>query len=219
MSPEAHITYPQEDPSPAFTPRLSNNPYTQNATNVFANQYVGLEMPAPFPYSDTQMDWIFYNSSDDVFPYATQMFPSENTILGPNESSMLAMSHPNNLARHTSNLPAHSEPDQDSPLSRLQDPQPEEHGDPEDRWPMEWRAVPVQLSALPPLRNGHANMTYPSHHSLPSINDFTLATIQDYLRIPLEASPWQPVTLDHFPTKEKLDHCIDLYFLHFDQVS
>src|SRR6201999_2817913 len=32
-------------------------------------------------------------------------------------------------------------------------------------------------------------------------------------------SPWQEVNLKNFPSKEKLEYCIDLYFGHFHQAS
>lgn len=65
----------------------------------------------------------------------------------------------------------------------------------------------------------NADAVYPRRFSLLTVDDGTYESLQNCLRLPLTRSPWQPVSLEAFPSKEKLDYLIDLYFANFDHVS
>lgn len=41
--------------------------------------------------------------------------------------------------------------------------------------------------------------------------------MESWLRMPLEQNMWDAVSLQAFPSKERLDQCVDLYFAQFDQ--
>jgi hypothetical protein len=91
-------------------------------------------------------------------------------------------------------------------------------GGPDAPWPMAWNATPIQSFNLPPLGSQENYIKGPTYFSLTPISASTRTTLLNYLRLALENALWQNVSLDAFPSQEKLDHCVDMFFAHFDRV-
>ena len=148
----------------------------------------------------SQMDWVFFTIASTVFP--------------DHSSNALQMAlDPEGTGIQT------SEPVQSSPVGSLLEQtrsEPDGPGGPEDRWPMDWQAVPVQLSSLPTLEEGY-QVPLSIHYSTASMNDSALFKIYEYLELSLNTSPWQPVSLESLPGREPLNHFVDLYFVHFHE--
>jgi hypothetical protein len=90
---------------------------------------------------------------------------------------------------------------------------------PVEPWPMAWHSTPVHISALPPLRvREHENINRAQYFTIPSITSAAVSNLKDIL-LQSGSTPWQPVSLDEFPSQEQVDHCIDLYFKHCRWVS
>lgn len=58
-----------------------------------------------------------------------------------------------------------------------------------------------------------------SYTQLRDITDDDRVRIQQTAKICLEEPIWAPISFAAFPSKEKLDHCIDLFFVNFQPVS
>jgi hypothetical protein len=98
-------------------------------------------------------------------------------------------------------------------------PVPHNQCGPDDPWPMEWHATQGQALELPVLGgqqegSGSTPIFYPTTPVSPSAR----MALQDILRAPLMQSPWPILNTPSFPSEEKLNHCIDMYFMHFDRV-
>lgn len=168
------------------------------------------------------MEWVFDNNFNDTltpFPYSPSgPYSSMQTLTPiPNaaQAEGLAPSLPLNVERSPNG--------EDNQLSSTVSLTPTEHFEdgnvPEDQWPMEWRAVPVQLHAIPVLANVEGSSPYANHFDYPPITSQTRADLVNTLKLPMQKSPWQVVSLANFPSERTLDRCIDLYFVHFDKVS
>ena len=92
----------------------------------------------------------------------------------------------------------------------------------DDPWPMEWHATApsaVRNIVLPSLgddmQDSNSCLRY---FPTTSVTCATHLALQEYLQIPSRGSPWQSISLPNFPSKERLDYCIDMYFAHFHPV-
>lgn len=170
-----------------------------------------------YPTNVDSFGWVFDNDLDDVFP---SMLPSPRfDIPGMNLDCMFQESdveHPRNLEQADGQASAESEE-----LDDLPQPTPRDRCSPDDVWPMEWHAASNQRLTLPvlglPLED--SDMSLGSFYQLPNIDDRSRTRLLNSIRLPLERVPWQTVSLTNFPSNEKLDHCLDMFFRHFDRVS
>lgn len=101
-------------------------------------------------------------------------------------------------------------------LGGLLTPQPQEAGHPADPWPFDTPRPPQNHLSLPALgSNLQSSTTFSRFFDLMHLNDRTWYSLQRCLMLPFEHNPRQSLSLDQFPSKEKLDHCLDLYFAYF----
>ncbi|KAF2846860.1 hypothetical protein T440DRAFT_404814 [Plenodomus tracheiphilus IPT5] len=105
-------------------------------------------------------------------------------------------------------------------LGGLLVPQPQEtldHGDP---WPLESSRPPPKHICLPSIGSDqHDSNSRGRFNDLMAINDRTWHALQKCIRLPFEHNTLQSLNLDNFPSKEDLDHCIDLYFTRFQSMT
>lgn len=97
---------------------------------------------------------------------------------------------------------------------------PHNNCEPDDPWPMEWYATSLHNSELPLLGNPQEEeIDGSSFFGMIPVTDATRESLKDATRLPSGSPMWPELNLDKFPSKRKLDHCIDLYFAHFHRVS
>jgi hypothetical protein len=166
-------------------------------------------------------DWIFNASFDDALPYEARadgimsVQPSQSAGTSKQVSRQAVVG-----GQPSSELDPRRPIDGTIALTPTDEHQPEDRGAPEDRWPMEWHAVPVKLLSLPRLGGGDEHLPpQSSHFNIPATTPLTKAHLLNTVQLPMQGSPWQTVSLAEFPTEQMLDHCIDLYFVHFDKVD
>jgi hypothetical protein len=104
-----------------------------------------------------------------------------------------------------------------STFSILPTPEPQDTCGPNDPWPLEWHAEGQQALDLPNL-NDETNDRGATFYGMKSLGDSFRKKIQEAIRLPLEHPPWRAVSLANFPSKTKLDRCIDLFFAHHNSV-
>ncbi|RFU25958.1 hypothetical protein B7463_g10388, partial [Scytalidium lignicola] len=99
----------------------------------------------------------------------------------------------------------------------LPTPDPQDGSPPDDPWPMEFHASPSQRIILPPL--GEATEPYQTqkHYSTRVLSSSVHSALRHGIELPSERSPWRSVAVESFPNQQTLDHCIDMYFVHFHQ--
>ncbi|OQV01808.1 Fungal specific transcription factor domain-containing protein [Cladophialophora immunda] len=108
------------------------------------------------------------------------------------------------------------DPDSTTALGGLLTPQPQEMGDPGDPWPLDTPRPTQSHMALPALGGeGHDFHAFARFFSVMPVSDRTWHALRKCLMLPFEHNSIQSLNLDQFPSKEKLDHCIDLYFAYF----
>lgn len=90
--------------------------------------------------------------------------------------------------------------------------------DDEQNYPMVWPATQPKHLTLPRLGPSKGSNSLSSYFGLPSIGSRGASILQDVLKAPFEQSVWPSACIPSFPTPQELDHCIDLYFAHFDKV-
>ncbi|KIV82831.1 hypothetical protein PV11_04904 [Exophiala sideris] len=158
-------------------------------------------------------DWVFNDSVDDVVPYVDAvMAPTGSNYDGLRPSGLNIEQVPS-LNRATPGL--EGSVGSNNPFTPSEEPENSRVSVPEDRWPMEWHAVPAQLSSLPPLGQPGQLPTYSRHFELSPISASTREGILSSIRQSMQGSPWQAVSLSGFPSEATLDRCIDMYFAHF----
>lgn len=111
--------------------------------------------------------------------------------------------------------------DENSMMTGLPIPHPQEGCSADDPWPMEWHArveTYVNHIVIPSLGNDTPDPGL-KYFSTTPMSAEARSTLQEYVQIPSKGSPWRPVIMERFPSREKLDHCIDMYFVHFHPVS
>ena len=187
-------------------------------TAVAPQAIVDFNLSGPFFEADLQnsFDWMFQQGFDDVFASdAIDHFDSlamppgfAQTGQGLDQGSTVGLALPM--------LQSASRPR--SPLARLTVSRVDNHGYPEDRWPMEWKAKPVSLASLPSFEQSTHDGTSSSFYRLPAIDQNLRSTFIELLRAPLEQVTWPSVNLSAFPSSLMIDSCIDRYFACFDKV-
>jgi hypothetical protein len=169
---------------------------------------------------DTSLDWMFRSVDDDSFSMPFAASASGNH---PSEENMAPFQVPprQHNARPISDDRA-PQSDCDEAISQLELPsyRPRNRCDPDDPWPMEWYAVDMQRSELPMLgRPEEPDPNAGSYFGMDPISSSTREKMKDTARLAFERTLWPSINLDNFPSRSKLDHCIDLYFAHFHPVS
>lgn len=156
--------------------------------------------------------WIFEENLDEVFP-SVPASPRHN--LSAFTLGNADVQQAQNLEQEYQQTIIGSEE-----LEDLPQPTPRDHCSPDDVWPMEWHASSAQHLVLPTLGSVGEDfeVSSGSFYAVANITEQARARMENSIRLPLERTPWQTVSLAHFPSKEKLDHCIDLFFRHFDRV-
>jgi hypothetical protein len=194
----------------------------------------------------TGMDWIFSNSlPDTLIPPSSFLNPTyfeddvaaaENSAYQHNQQPNRPLVPPVEHSQMLSQLSIRSsgstrtEPSpQLSPFSidlngsAPTEPSsdiPRNNCEPDDPWPMEWYATSLHNSELPILGNPHdEEIDGSSFFGMIPLTDATIERLKEATRLPSETPMWPELNLDKFPSKQKLDHCIDLYFAHFHRVK
>ncbi|KEF51214.1 uncharacterized protein A1O9_12717 [Exophiala aquamarina CBS 119918] len=168
-----------------------------------------------FSTLDTNLGWIFSNNFEDIFA----SIPPSPGAAEPKATVGLPVERPELQKFQTGDLLL-NDLDTQIAIPDLPLPTPRDRCSPDDAWPMEWHASTEQRLVLPSLGQSSDGqlIEFGSFYSLSPITETTRATMSGSIRIPLQRIPWQAVSLANFPSKEKLDHCIDLYFRHFDYI-
>jgi hypothetical protein len=83
---------------------------------------------------------------------------------------------------------------------------------------MDWIPNPMQRLVLPQLGGSEDELPPASNFTATRIHPAIRAKLLDTIRTPLERGHWQPASIENFPSCPKLEHCIDMYFVHFNTV-
>lgn len=171
---------------------------------------------AAYPPGLDSFTWIFEDNLDDVFqstlpsPWHDLLATDFDFSTGKDEAQP-----PETLEQEDWEIDESSEE-----IDELPQPTPQDRCNPDDVWPMEWHAASAQCLTLPNLEpsNQDLDMKTGSFYPIQSVTESMRARLLNSVRLPLERVPWQTTSLANFPSKDKLDHCIDLFFRHFDRV-
>lgn len=169
-----------------------------------------------YPPGLDSFTWIFEDNLDDVFqstlpsPWHDLLATDFDFSTGKDEAQP-----PETLEQEDWEIDESNEE-----IDELPQPTPQDRCNPDDVWPMEWHAASAQCLTLPNLEplNQDLNMKTGSFYPIQSVTESMRARLLNSVRLPLERVPWQTTSLANFPSKDKLDHCIDLFFRHFDRV-
>lgn len=197
--------------TPHFTPQsLEWASDTQNLQanaspeHLLIDPYQGLSNQEIFvddlftSYQEHDLDWIFQtvNASDDIDFQSTIVDRSVGEGLGP--------------APSVENFSCNAQ----EPASVYQDNNPNK-----DSWLLDSTLLPERPLDIPGLGGDPGNRYYlGSHYQLDRVTDAGSKKIQQSIKVSLERPIWNTVTMKHFPSKEKLDHCIDLFFVNWRPV-
>lgn len=174
--------------------------------------------------------------ASDIFPaldmnsFVDLGFPDYNTMLNqntwPNALWLLSNEQPvlpidDMEASHMPAMQAmeDAELSQDDSLHKhMPVPERGRNLDEEDQYPMQWLATQPKCLTLALLGPSKSSNAFSSYFSLPRISSRGALVLEDILKAPYERSVWPLASVPSFPPSEDLDHCIDLYFAHFDKV-
>lgn len=151
---------------------------------------------------DLYLDWIFSTDMAELFNNA----PEQPQFLVPPEVPQQAPETNALRGRHLLH---------DSSALSLPVPDAQERFGPDDA--TVGPAAPLSHFSLPPLSLTPGFELYTSFFTTKPISSSTRELMQSWLRLPLEKGMWDNVSLSAFPSKEKLDHCIDLFFAQWDR--
>ncbi|KAK4945326.1 hypothetical protein LTR10_015485 [Elasticomyces elasticus] len=86
-------------------------------------------------------------------------------------------------------------------------------------WPMDGAIPTDRRLDIPKLGKNHSSLpSRPYFFRVSSITEDDRSKLQGSISYLLEKPLWTAVSLANFPSKEKLDHCIDLFFANFRPV-
>ena len=215
----------------AYTTQKAQFPNSPNSGYGLVADYPGINLDDPFAGSGFQWDcdWIFAPAGDDhdldfyplpdmpllVAPELSMTNKSDSRNEGWSATADRSVQEP---LQTTSAIDA-DESDISLKKTTLSTYDDRENG--AEGWPMEWSAEPrqVHLKRLPPLGTMFDQLKLLSHYSLPKVNSATMTNIKEKLKLGLSRVPWEEVSLNEFPDPQQIDMCLDLYFVHFDEVS
>ncbi|KAH8815524.1 hypothetical protein F5884DRAFT_772680 [Xylogone sp. PMI_703] len=204
-----------------------NNSFTPD-TDFLSAPSASVEFPMTEGYPDTidnlsgvnidwNLEWIFNSKFDESFQ---PIEPSVSVDNGP-DNSPDRFSEGNDAGIECS-TPLYNEQHMNTELSernagQLHSRYQHRRGS-NGTWPVDWKAGPGRISTLPALGALDQDFKALKHFPTLSITESTIAGLQDSFNLHLAKSPWKPVSLAGFPSKEKIDHCIDMYFKYFDWI-
>ncbi|PNP76440.1 hypothetical protein FNYG_10226 [Fusarium nygamai] len=86
-----------------------------------------------------------------------------------------------------------------------------------DNWLLSTAGTNYTQSLIIPQLGGDSDksLRYGSHFQMPKVVEAQRSQILNSAQTILERPLWKAVSLANFPSKAKLDHCIDLFFVHF----
>lgn len=147
------------------------------------------------------MDWILRDAGDRVdlnaFNYSSDHIPVDHT------SHLLWSTYQNpfNVAQE--------------PASKYK-----ENGLQQEAWLLDPPELAEQSLDIPGLGGHRTDQSKAaSYTQLRDLTDDDRDRIQQAAKACLEDPIWAPISFTAFPSKEKLDHCIDLFFVNFQPVS
>jgi hypothetical protein len=203
MAVEQPVYSPPSHPYPSFEEYISGG----HGDNFL---YPGFE--------DTTFDWLFTQNTDGPTIPPGEAFAGLNS---PPDHEQARQGHP------TSALTLSEDPsliypgeDRDKIPSELGIPTPQNRCNPDDPWPMQWYAAPSdQTLTLPMLGESDNNIPRGSSYcQIVPMTDAAVHSLQKTLQMAVERTPGSPILLGQFPSREKIDHCIDRYFAHYHRV-
>jgi hypothetical protein len=210
--------YPRDSPQ-ARHQRLSTDMHLEMPAGLTPNMTF-----TSFDHLDfnSNLDWILEaTSSDDLLwgsdNFDARGFPDGGTFQHHNMPASQRSVPPINHACELSSGSTKATTSQSQePLAGLLIPQPQatrSYGDP---WPLETPRPPQRHITLPALGSDRPqHIPTDRYYHIKPTTDETWYALQRCLRSPFDYSSLQSLSLEYFPSKEKLDHCIDLYFTHF----
>jgi hypothetical protein len=198
--------------------------HLENQFMELSNCFVDLESLSPTAgsYFDVNIDWIFHDAVDNSFPLPEDSSSRTQSSMTAPPSVCLQGEDAATDAVNDPSMRIYSIYNQQDHLRALPIPETKDSCSADDPWPMEWHAVPAQSFALPHLGNTEPTEEYsiaPTCFPSIPVSSSLRMRLQSSLQLPLNHIPWHAVSISAFPSKEKLDRCIDLYFTHYDNVS
>lgn len=166
------------------------------------------------------LDWTSAENGDDSNSWNWFGLGSQSIIRPPISGADDSSLHvPHLIQTQSQSVENVVSQENNSPLEHLEVPESNCNGDSEERYPMLWPATCVQPLTLPALGKSNSSDVLSSYFSLPRLGIHGTSALKDILKVPFEQLVWPLVSIPSFPSSEKLDYCIDLYFAHFDKVS
>ncbi|KAH8812805.1 hypothetical protein F5884DRAFT_899041 [Xylogone sp. PMI_703] len=190
---------------------------TVGVSGIFENEFVNLLGATDF---NSNLDWLFDPVPGDDVVDLTDLYLPNDIILDDEDSHQhLIDQSPQETYSYDDTK---SPPRRNSTILELPTmPLSEDSCSPDDPWPMEWHAEyqhrPLELPDLGAGDSNDDGQFFSRFFSTWALRPCTVDTLIQYIKMPSQQSPWQPINLKHFPSKEKLEHCIDRYFAHFQQ--
>lgn len=160
------------------------------------------------------------DTSDDIAPTTD----TSGAVMGPElyDLQLSVMSAPqttSNIAKQSEAGDGIGSDEARSPMptiNSLLTPQPHDSRRHGELWPLAQPGPSVYQHSVPPLQSsGWEPSTHDQFNSIMSINDRTWLALQRCLQLPFEHNSLHKLDLGNFPTPDKLDHCIDMFFTHF----
>lgn len=177
------------------------------------------------PFDDTDFNsnlaWIFEDDLGGQLTNPPDLSSSLNAYDLHDSQLLPIFAPPTALSSTRQSINGDNQGENEENLEELPVPNPQDGCSPDDPWPMEWHSGPTQRHlVLPSLGDESQNDNQCSRFfNVPRISSSTCVALQRCIQLPFNSNPWRSINLDRFPSKEKLDHCIDLYFAHFHPVS
>ncbi|RVX69951.1 hypothetical protein B0A52_05786 [Exophiala mesophila] len=146
-------------------------------------------------YEVHDLDWIFQNICED----------DEINFTGPTAEREL-----HNFSTPSASL-AETPLNAQEPASTYQ-----ENGPSSENWLLDHAMLPGRPLAIPKLGADRVDhQALGSHYQIERMTQSDSERVQHYIKVSLERPLWKSIATDYFPSKEKLDHCIDLFFANW----
>lgn len=168
-------------------------------------------------FETTTFDWLFTQNKEDLSLPLGEGF-CLNSLIDQEQASQAHVTSGLLLPEDQSLVDPID--DRESVSPELGVPTPQNRCNPDDPWPMEWYAAPSDQSIVLPVLGGSGNSIPDgsSYCQMTPMTDAAVDSVQKTLQMAVERTPGSPIRLGNFPSKEKIDHCIDRYFAHYHRV-
>ncbi|KIW19440.1 hypothetical protein PV08_00012 [Exophiala spinifera] len=145
------------------------------------------------PYDDTNFDWFMQAAPETQnLGFFEMPFDSANSNLFPHKVTQNAQ---NPAAMYHESEPA------------------------KENWLLNGTASAGCPSAIPQLSVIRVNPSQTGFYcQLERLTESDRARVQQSIRLALERPLWTPISLENFPSKETLDHCVDLFFANWNPI-